>query len=551
MSENDAFYISEFFQAYFKTSAQSLVLKADAPLFTVLAVSDKYLKLTHKDRSEVINRGLFEVFPGNDSDPSERHSVYSSFKRVIESKLPDKLPTFRYEIYDPVLKRMEIQYWSNLNEPLFDSEGNVASLVTTTTNITEQILNHDELLEARKMLENYTNEQQLNEKLLVSNENLAIDNAQLGIEQRVLQDLIAQLTASEAKLEQAEMTLRLAVEAAKVGTWYVRCPNRELRVSNRLKELHGFYPADKMRLDEFVMQVRDDHRQRIMEAIEKAMVTVGPYDESYPIIGFHDKRVRWVRALGNTAMQQGDFLAFTGVIMDITDEKADEQRKNDFISMVSHELKSPLTLLGGYTQILKARAKNSQDAFTISTLDKMNAQMKKMTSMINGFLNTGHLESGKIHLQFIEFNLEGLVNEQIDDLRITATTHILNIGRCDPVQVFADRDKIGTVISNLLSNAVKYSPKGKYIQVNCAVIGGRVQVSVKDEGMGLAANDIKTLFERYSRVKTYDTEKIAGFGIGLYLCAEIVRRHKGEIWVESELGKGSAFYFDLPVLPNS
>ena len=545
---NDSFYCSYPFQSFFRTSGQSLVLKADSPVFTIVAVSDQYLELTHKNRNEVLNKGLFEVFPGNDADPSEQYSVYSSFKRVITSGAPDELPTFKYKIYVPGLGRMDTQYWSNLNEPLFDEEGKVGYLINTTTNITGQVLNKLEAEAVKNLKQAYSDEKDLTEELLISNETLALDNAQLGIEQQILQELIAQLTVSEARVEQAELTLRLAMEAAKIGTWYIHCPTRELRVSDRLKELFGFYPNDKMTLDEFILQVTDEHSERIRAGVEQAIMTAGPYDESYPVIGFHDQKLRWVRALGNT-FEQGDFLAFTGVIMDITDLKEDEQRKNDFISMVSHELKSPLTSLSGYTQILHSRAKNSDDAFTISTLDKMNGQVKKMTSMINGFLNKGHLESGKIHLQFTEFNIEGLVNELIDEVRLTVTTHLVNVGQCDTVNVFADRDKIGNVISNLLSNAVKYSPGGKYIEVNCAILNDRVQVSVKDEGMGMEAKDIKNLFGRYNRIKTQHTEKIIGFGIGLYLSAEIVRRHKGEIWVESEPGAGSTFYFNLPMLP--
>jgi PAS domain S-box-containing protein len=429
-----------------------------------------------------------------------------------------------------------------------DAEGNVAYLINTTANITAQILNHWELTEAREMKAAFSDEQDRNEALLAFNENLSFDNVQLGLEQKLLQELIARLTEKDIQLEQAELTLRLAVEAANVGTWYIHCANRELRVSTRSKELFGYNPEDTMTLNEVAVQVVDDHRERIKATIEQAILTVGSYDESYPVMGFHDRQVRWVRAQGNTSVQAGGFLAFTGVIMDITDLKEDEQRKSDFISMVSHELKSPLTSLSGYAQILSARAKNSEDTFTAGMLDKMNGQVKKMTGMINGFLSKGHLESGKIHLQFTQFNLEDLVREWVDEVNLTVTAHRVSIGNCESVEVFADRDKISNVISNLLSNALKYSPNGGHIMVSCITVSGRAQVSVKDEGLGILAKDRITLFERYKRIRTEHTEKIAGFGIGLYLCAEIVRRHKGEIWVESEPGTGSTFFFNLPLL---
>jgi signal transduction histidine kinase len=103
------------------------------------------------------------------------------------------------------------------------------------------------------------------------------------------------------------------------------------------------------------------------------------------------------------------------------------------------------------------------------------------------------------------------------------------------------------VVSNLVSNAIKYSPRGKLIGIRCQVSGGMVIVSVKDEGMGIKPQDLGQIFDRYYRVETSHTRHISGFGIGLYLSAEIIKRHDGEIWVESESGKGSKFYFSLPI----
>ena len=118
---------------------------------------------------------------------------------------------------------------------------------------------------------------------------------------------------------------------------------------------------------------------------------------------------------------------------------------------------------------------------------------------------------------------------------------------CDPISVHADRDKISSVISNLLSNAVKYSPKQSIILVACQNYENEVIVSVKDEGIGIQPSDADKIFNRYYRVESSNTQHISGFGIGLYLSAEIVQRHGGRIWLESEEGKGSTFFFSLPI----
>lgn len=117
----------------------------------------------------------------------------------------------------------------------------------------------------------------------------------------------------------------------------------------------------------------------------------------------------------------------------------------------------------------------------------------------------------------------------------------------DPILINADRDKIGQVIDNLISNAVKYSPSNTTIQISCISKGGKAMVSVSDQGMGISSEDLPRLFERYYRVQGQGHQSIAGFGIGLYLCWEILKRHNGTIWAESRLEHGSIFYFQLPV----
>jgi PAS domain S-box-containing protein len=244
---------------------------------------------------------------------------------------------------------------------------------------------------------------------------------------------------------------------------------------------------------------------------------------------------------------EGNITGVSKIARDISERKQDEVRKNDFIGMVSHELKTPLTSLTALIQVLDNKLKTSEDPFIPSALNKSNNQVKKMTSMINGFLNIARLESGKILIEKQHFNLDELIAETIDEARLTVSGHVFNFEPCDPLPVLADRDKIGSVLSNLLSNAVKYSPKGKLVNIKCAIVNGSAQVSVQDDGMGIKPHDLDKLFERYYRVSSNHTQHISGFGIGLYLSAEIIHRQDGRIWAESESGVGSTFYFSLPL----
>ena len=245
--------------------------------------------------------------------------------------------------------------------------------------------------------------------------------------------------------------------------------------------------------------------------------------------------------------EQGEVEAVAGTTRDITERMLDETRKSDFIGMVSHELKTPLTSLTAIVQLANSKLVNSEDSFLVNAMRKANQQVKKMSTMINGFLNISRLESGKIHIDKQDFDMEVLIADVIDDANLTTGTHLIRFEKCQPTLVNADRDKISSVISNYISNAIKYSPKEKPVIVDCYVKGGQVIVSVKDEGMGINAEDLAKIFDRYYRVETNRTRHISGFGIGLYLSAEIIERHKGKVWAESETGKGSTFYFSLPL----
>ncbi len=243
----------------------------------------------------------------------------------------------------------------------------------------------------------------------------------------------------------------------------------------------------------------------------------------------------------------GNITGISKIARDISEKKQDEQRKSDFIGMVSHELKTPLTSLMALIQVTNIKLKGSEDSFLAGAMEKAEIQARRMSSMINGFLNVSRLESGKIAIDKELFDLDELITEVVEEYELTVSSHIIHIDICDHVQVNADREKIGSVISNLLSNAVKYSPKNKDIELRCALVNGFAEVSVKDQGMGIKEQDLPKIFDRYYRVETSHTRHISGFGIGLYLSAEIIRRHDGQIWAESESGTGSVFHFSLPI----
>jgi PAS domain-containing protein/two-component sensor histidine kinase len=349
-------------------------------------------------------------------------------------------------------------------------------------------------------------------------------------------------------LEEAYEQVRLSKEAAGLGMFDMDLIKGTLIWDERCRELFGIFHEGSISYDnDFTKGLHPEDRDRITQIINELLLpgSDGNYDVEYRTVGAEDSKLRWVRAKGKVFFNRNDKpYRFIGSVLDITESKLDEVRKNDFIGMVSHELKTPLTTLSAILQVLQLKLKQS-DNFTSEALAKAIKQSKKMASLINGFLNISRLESGKIVLYKEKFDLNDLVTEMIHENEVMNTTHHIHFIADKGIIVNADREKIGSVISNLLSNAIKYSEKGTSIYVSCEVAENSIVLSVKDEGVGISLQDQEKLFDRYYRVQNNQTRHISGFGIGLYLSAEIIRRHEGSIWVESELGKGSTFYFSL------
>jgi two-component system sensor histidine kinase VicK len=356
---------------------------------------------------------------------------------------------------------------------------------------------------------------------------------------------------SSKKLEKTEDSLRLALNAARLGTFDMDLEKGTMEWDERCRTLFGITHQDPVTFEkDFTRGLHPEDRDRILSVIKNVFVKTvsnGNYDVEFRTVGAEDSKTRWVRAMGKADFDERDRpLRFVGAVLDITELKQDELRKDDFIGIVSHELKTPLTSLNAYTQLLQDSTTIRQDKFVADVLDRVHFQVKKMNTLINGFLNTARLESGKIYLENRDFNLDELVKDAIEESRMLMATHEMIFKPCEPILVCADRDKIGSVIANLLSNATKYSEPGTKIEVDCKKEGQYALVSVRDEGMGIPQSDFERLFERYYRVEYKRGRHISGFGIGLYLSAEIIHRHNGKIWVESEVGKGSTFYFTIP-----
>lgn len=340
---------------------------------------------------------------------------------------------------------------------------------------------------------------------------------------------------------------QMALDSANVGIWILDAVSREFLPSNRSKTLFGFLPEEEISFNDALLKVADKNRRSVLAAVEKAIKLRSNLYVECPINIPFEKKHRWLGITGGFSDSDLNNNYFSGIVIDITEQKQKDLRRSRFIGIVSHELKTPLTTLKAYVQMLNNWAKKQKDNFSIGALSKVERQVRKMLNMINSLLNLSGAEAGKIHLNKQTFSLNELLSEVIEETLFITATHRIRMSSSENIQVNADRDKIEQVVVNLLSNAAKYSATGTIIEIACAIDENMVKVSVRDEGMGISPPNIEKLFLPHYRVESKETEKIDGFGIGLYLCSEIINRHNGKIWVDSEIGNGSIFNFSLPV----
>lgn len=479
------------FKVIFERSPGSLLVMADMPRFTILAASDSYLTITNSKREEIVGKGFFEAFP-DDGDFDDEVNARNVFTKVVKTAQKIDVPTYRFDVYNPELDVKEIRYWSCSNMPIMDDGNNVAYILNTVVDITGEV------------------------------------------------------KAKQAAI-QSEDRLRLAAEAAALGTWDLDLHDHTFIASPRISEIFG-HPVDKpVSLTDFRGQVNvDDMQNIVVKAYYEALVT-GNY--LYEVrIYWPDGSLHWIKTQGTVLFDdKKQPYRMLGTIQDITESKRDEIRKNDFIAMASHELKTPLTSLKAYIQLLAKKMAKTGDGFAVISLQKADNQVNKMTDLIHGFLDLSKLESGKLQLKIQPFDINQLITETINEAVLTNGGRPIGFKPAGEIVVNGDKEKIGQVISNFLSNAVKYSNKDTHITISCSTVNGQVQVGVKDEGIGIKLKDQEKLFQRFYRVENDKLKNVSGFGIGLYLANEIIQRHKGKIWVESEEDRGSTFYFSIPL----
>lgn len=361
----------------------------------------------------------------------------------------------------------------------------------------------------------------------------------------VMRDLRPEIAAKQA-LADSEQLLRNITSAAPTTLWmsdlsgsvtyvnqtWVDWTGREY--DNHLGNgwLHSIYPAD---------------RQKVAEKLTGDIAAHGLFEVEFRL-NHVDGTTHWCMLSGQPQYDNhGSFSGYIGSCVDITDQKLLQQQKDDFIGIASHELKTPVTSIKAYAQVLEKMLSRKGETKEAQMIGRMDMQINRLTSLIGDLLDVTKINSGKLQFNDSEFDFVPMVGELVEELQRTTEKHTL-IEQHDAVGVvYGDRERIGQVISNLITNAIKYSPQADKIIISTSLKDDEVELRVQDFGIGISKDKLAKVFEQFYRVSGDMQHTFPGLGLGLYISSEIIKREGGRIWVTSEVGKGSTFCFAIPL----
>jgi PAS domain S-box-containing protein len=348
--------------------------------------------------------------------------------------------------------------------------------------------------------------------------------------------------------QEGESPWQVAVEIAKLGIWRHDFATNMTDCSAICKIQHGYSPDEPLNYaglrERIVSSDQERWEQSILEAQLNGQEPAVEYRVEKP-----DGTIAWISSSGRCQYRDdGGLMSVVGVTIDITEQKLIEQQKDTFASITCHELKTPLTTLKGFTQLIKkqlGRFGGFQDQ--VKTLIKMEGQINVLIRLVNEMQDASKRQAGRLECNWGEINLGELVSGVAEMLQQTNHQHAIKVSRETECVLMGDRMRLEQVFTNLITNAIKYSPYANQIEILMERQPESVLVRVRDHGIGIPLEEHERIFAHFYRINTAQKRRTRGLGMGLYIVQEIVEQHRGRIWVESKEGEGSTFFVELPL----
>lgn len=353
------------------------------------------------------------------------------------------------------------------------------------------------------------------------------------------QDVSEQVRARK-QVEATERRFQFMLNAIPQQVW-TALPDGKLNYANQVVANDFGYPSNEVAALGWQSFVHPDDLPSCTLEWEKALRSGKEYLTEFRL-RFPNGEYIWHLARAVPLIEEGKITLWLGTNTNIEAQKQNEQRKDEFLSIASHELKTPLTGIKAFTQLMR---RSTDLKRTATYLEKTSENIFRLEKLINDLLDVTKINAGKLTYDLQPFDFSQMLKDSIESVQLTSATHQIILEDSDQISITGDRMRLEQVLNNFLSNAIKYSPEGNRVIVKSRVDKGLI-VSVQDFGVGIEEQHIQRLFDRYYRIDN-TAMRFEGLGLGLFISSEILKRHMGTFWIESDPGKGSTFYFRLPI----
>lgn len=456
------------------------------PEFNFVAVNSAYAQTCHKTPEEFIGKNHFYFYPHEENE--------AIFKRVRDTGQAESYHDKPFLFPDQ--PERGVTYWDWTLTPIKDNTGRVEGLVFSLVETTER-------------------------------------------------------KKAEEALKESERSLIEAQEIAQMGSWELDISTGGIKISELLFRMYNLNPnAFVPTLDSYLSMIHPEDRQLTVKIMKEAIMEGKPISYDFRAI-LPDGSVRNFHSEGKVVAHDdsGKPLKMVGTIQDITERRKAEQLKDEFIGLVSHEMRTPLTVIIGGLNVLLGDSERLESDEKHQLLEDSFAEAERLSHILENLLELSRAQANRLHLHIEPLGINRLVKEIVDSLKRQCLPHcfVIDIPETIPL-LLADRLRVQLILRNLVENAIKYSPSGGEIKVFANPDGGHVTIGVRDEGIGISAADQSRLFSPFERLEALETAGKRGTGLGLVVCKRLVEAHGGHIRVESEPDKGSTFFFTLPVV---
>jgi two-component system, OmpR family, sensor histidine kinase VicK len=444
--------------------------------------------------------------------------------------------------------KLQSKYYRYEYKAIKDENGETYCILHTAEDVSREVFGELAMMRSLEHQEALERERALNEELSASNEELNVLNEEFRLTQeeltRLNNELEQRVAARTRELSESEERFRAMAEGSGILIAVSDETKNGIYFNTAWSNLTGRSVDDFLGFG-WADLIHPEDRNRYLEAYLSAFKTKAYFTDEFRILN-RNGDYRWLLANGTPRfLPDGTFAGYISSCMDITSLKEAEQRKDDFISIASHELKTPLTSLKASLQLMLREKDTASSQLLSKLIEQANRSMAKITGLVEDLLNSSQIKEGRLHINRSTFVIGDLLNGCCNHIKLFGSHELIFQGD-QTLQVYADEHRIEQVVVNLVNNAVKYASKNKKIYISVEKQENFIKIAVRDEGPGVDPEKIARLFDRYYRVDYTDTH-YSGLGLGLYISAEIVKQHGGQIGAESELGKGSVFWFTLPL----